>query len=138
MERYLLDTNVALFAVSEQIKEIDRRVTKIVSNYENLFYVSTVSVREIIHLCKRGKIRGRWKTAEDILPSIEAMGYEILPVKREHLVAYARLEPLASHNDPNDHMIISQAIAEKLTLISSDRKFEPYIKQKLKFIFNER
>lgn len=107
-------------------------------NYSNLFYVSTVSVRELIHLHKRGKIKGRWKKAEDILPSIEAMGYEILPVKREHLVAYSHLDLLINHNDPNDHIIISQAIAERMTLISSDRKFEPYVRQNLKFIFNER
>ncbi|MDR3365412.1 MAG: PIN domain-containing protein, partial [Prevotellaceae bacterium] len=62
---------------------------------------------------------------------------EILPVKREHLLTYARLTALANHNDPNDHIIISQAITEKMTLISSDRKFEPYEKQNLDFIFNE-
>ena len=33
-------------------------------------------------------------------------------------------------------VIISQAIAGKYTLISSDRKFESYTKQRLDFIFN--
>ena len=42
------------------------------------------------------------------------------------------------HNDPVDHIIISQAITERITLISSDQKFEDYIPQKLDFIFNSR
>ncbi|MDR3339481.1 MAG: PIN domain-containing protein, partial [Candidatus Symbiothrix sp.] len=95
------------------------------------------SIQEIIHLYKRGKIKTTWKKAEDILPNIE-MSFEILPVKKEHLVTYSKLSMAESHNDPNDHVIISQAITEKITLISSDHKFESYVKQKLDFIFNSR
>jgi hypothetical protein len=38
----------------------------------------------------------------------------------------------------NDHIIISQAITERMKLISSDRKFSFYLKQKLELVFNER
>jgi PIN domain nuclease of toxin-antitoxin system len=108
------------------------------TDYNNRFYVSTISIQEIIHLYKRNKIKTQWKKTEDILPAIEAANFEILPVKREHLIAYSKLATLESHNDPNDHVIISQAMAEKFMLISSDRQFERYVKQKLDFIFNSR
>jgi PIN domain nuclease of toxin-antitoxin system len=59
-------------------------------------------------------------------------------LNRSHLSIYANLDTVKGHNDPNDHIIISQAIADKITLISSDRKFMEYTKQNLSFIFNKR
>jgi PIN domain nuclease of toxin-antitoxin system len=91
----------------------------------------------MIHLHQRGRVRFAVKRTEDILAAVEER-FHLLPVKREHLVTYAALSTPADHNDPNDHIIISQAITEKITLISSDRKFEAYTRQKLKFIFNNR
>jgi PIN domain nuclease of toxin-antitoxin system len=137
MARYLLDTNIVLFSLHNS-KELDRKVKDRLEDYNNLFYVSMVSIQEIIHLYKRNKIVTNWKKAEDILPSIEALHFEMLPVKREHLVTYSKLSTLEFHNDPNDHIIISQAITERITLISSDHKFEDYTKQKLSFLFNSR
>ena len=40
------------------------------------------------------------------------------------------------HNDPNDRLIISQAITEKIPLISSDTKFPKYVKFGLDLIPN--
>ncbi|MDR3189131.1 MAG: PIN domain-containing protein, partial [Prevotellaceae bacterium] len=70
--------------------------------------------------------------------AIEKANFQLLPVKREHLLTYAALSTPKWHNDPNDHIIISQAITERMFLISSDRKFEQYINQDLHFIFNDR
>jgi PIN domain nuclease of toxin-antitoxin system len=137
MTRYLLDTNVVLFSIHNP-KEINRNVDDLLMDYNNQFFVSMVSIQEIIHLYKREKIQTNWKKVEDILPAIDAARFEILPVKKEHLITYSKLIPLNSHNDPNDHVIISQAITEKITLISSDRQFEHYVKQNLNFIFNSR
>jgi len=136
MERYLLDTNIVLFLLFNS-KELERDVWDILSDYNSRLSVSTVSIQEIIHLYKKGKIKTTWKSADDILPSIE-LNFEILPVKKEHLITYSKLSTPESHNDPNDHVIISQAITEKMTLISSDHQFEDYVKQKLDFIFNSR
>jgi PIN domain nuclease of toxin-antitoxin system len=137
MTRYLLDTNIVLFSLHNQ-QELDRNVWDILRDYNDKFYVSTVSIQEIIHLHKRNKIKTNWKKTEEILPSIEALHFELLPVKKEHLMTYSKLSTVEFHNDPNDHIIISQAITEKITLISSDRKFEDYTKQKLSFLFNNR
>ena len=136
--RYLLDTNIVMFYVLKP-KDLIRKVQHILNDYNNMFYVSTTSVKEIIHLYNSGKIKtGIWKRAEDIVLSIEDANFRLLPVKREHLVTYATLSTPTGHNDPNDHIIISQAIAEQMILISSDRKFEQYLKQNLHFIFNDR
>jgi PIN domain nuclease of toxin-antitoxin system len=137
--RHLLDTNIVLFLLSGQKeKELTTRVLDKLENHNNLFYFSTTSVQEIIHLYKKGKFKSVWKKAEDILPAILALNIELLPVKREHLATYATLSTMPGHNDPNDHIIISQAITERMKLISSDRKFDFYANQKLELVFNDR
>jgi PIN domain nuclease of toxin-antitoxin system len=136
MTRYLLDTNIVLFHLFN-LGRLENGVLDIISDYNVRLYVSTVSIQEIIHLYKRNRIETQWEKAEDILPSIEA-AFEILPVRKEHLITYSKLSTPEHHNDPNDHVIISQAITEKMVLISSDHKFEGYVKQKLDLIFNSR
>jgi len=135
MARYLLDTNIVLFSLFNH-DELENEVSCLLDDYNNLLFVSTISVQEIIHLYKKNRIKTNWKNAEDIVPSIESANIKILPVTNEHLMAFARLTVTAKHNDPNDQIIISQAITEKYTLISSDQKFESYTKQRLNFIFN--
>lgn len=135
---YLLDTNIVMFFFLNP-KDLIRKVQNRLNDSNNIFYVSTTSVKEIIHLYNSGKIKkSRWKRAEDIVPDIESAHFELLPVKREHFVTYATLSTPKEHNDPNDHIIISQAITERMILISSDRKFMQYINQDLRFIFNDR
>jgi PIN domain nuclease of toxin-antitoxin system len=51
-------------------------------------------------------------------------GFEIMPIKWEHLIALSSLEYI--HRDPFDRIIIAQAIAEKLPIVSSDSIFKQY------------
>jgi PIN domain nuclease of toxin-antitoxin system len=118
--------------------ELDRHVQEILDDLNNLFYVSAVSVHEILMLYNSGRFRKKWRDSSEIVPSIKAMNYQLLPVKWEHFAAYAALQPVANHNDPFDHLIIAQAIAERMPLISSDSKFKYYVNQKLTLIENER
>ena len=137
MARYLLDTNIVLFFLFNR-KDLEREVCDLLTDYNNQLYVSSASVQEIIYKYKRNKIKTNWKKAEEILPNIDDVNFDILPVKKEHLVTYSKLSILDEHKDPVDHIIISQAITERITLISSDNKFEYYIPQKLDFVFNDR
>ncbi|MDR0868128.1 MAG: type II toxin-antitoxin system VapC family toxin [Planctomycetota bacterium] len=136
-ERFLLDTHIAVYALANP-RELDRVVAGLLDDYADNCYVSTVSMREIIHLQKRGKIKSCGKKPEDIIFACEAAGFHFLPVNREHLRAYANLTTHPDHNDPNDHIIIAQAVVERMTLISSDSKFDFYTRQKLRLLFNRR
>ena len=51
-------------------------------------------------------------------------GFQILPIEREHLIVLSTLEFI--HRDPFDRIIISQAIAENMPLVSSDSVFKQY------------
>ena len=53
-----------------------------------------------------------------------------------HLEMLANLPLFPNHNDPNDRLIIAQAIRDRIPLISSDSKFNQYTNQGLELIFN--
>ncbi|MCL2650826.1 MAG: type II toxin-antitoxin system VapC family toxin [Candidatus Azobacteroides sp.] len=137
--RYLIDTNIFLFYASDR-EQLDKEILQILEDYENQIYISSESVKEVIHLFQQGRIQTKkWKSAQNVIKFIEdEIGFVIDYTQREHLQTLACLEPVKNHNDPNDRLIIAQAIAEKIPLISSDRKFELYRKQQLHFIFNRR
>ena len=65
----------------------------------------------------------------------EAM-VDILPISEPTVFTYSRLQlnEAQEHNDPSDHVIISHAITEHLTLLSSDEKFPFYRNQGLELI----
>jgi PIN domain nuclease of toxin-antitoxin system len=135
--RYLIDTNIFLFHLSND-HLLDENVRHIIDNYENSIYISSESIKEIIHLFQTKKIKTKsWKTYSDIFNSLDEFGFTIKYVNKEHLQTFASLERVENHSDPSDRLIIAQAITEKLPLISSDRKFEHYRKQKLNFIYNK-
>ena len=138
--RYYLDTNVLIFALLKGKRyELSRDVEDILDDYSNRFYVSSVAVQELIYAHKAGDIRDAdHKSVKDLFHSMEHLGVEIVPTNKYHLLKYAELETVAGHKDPNDHIIISQSIADKIPIISSDRKFKEYVGQGLQFIFNRR
>jgi PIN domain nuclease of toxin-antitoxin system len=120
--------------------EIHRDISELINDYSNTFYVSSIVVKEIIHLHKRGIIKeSRFKTTSDLLNAMKNTGIEVKLLNENHLLQYARMDiNVNEHNDPNDHAIIAQSISDKIPLISSDHKFKHYITQGLELIFNKR
>jgi tRNA(fMet)-specific endonuclease VapC len=137
--RYLIDTNIFLFLTTD-ITLLDNNVRNIFDDSQNVLYISAESVKELILFYRKQKNKTKfWLNETEMVLSIESeLNIKILPIKKEHLLTYARLEinKAQDHNDPSDHIIISQAITEKMPLISSDQKFQFYTKQKLNFINN--
>ena len=142
--RYYLDTNILAFILFYKDKEdnFDDNTALILTDYSNLFFVSTVVIRELLLLYKEGVFSSvtynTYKNYQAIFAAIEETGIEIKPVTKQHLFSYAALVLAENHKDPNDHMIISQAISDKIPLISSDKKFKLYATQGLQFVFNKR
>ena len=139
--RYLIDTNVLIFLILDK-EMIHRNVKQLFDDYSNSFYISAESVKELIVLVRNNKVRFKqWKTQVQMIEAIEhEFGIKILPIKKEHLLTYARItiNEAQDHRDPSDHIIISQAITEGIPLISSDHKFHFYTEQALDFVYNER
>jgi PIN domain nuclease of toxin-antitoxin system len=60
----------------------------------------------------------------EVMDKALTKGFKILPIKREHLIVLSTLELI--HRDPFDRIIIAQAIAENIPLVSSDDIFKQY------------
>ena len=138
--RYLIDTNIFVYMATDG-DLLCNDVATILQDYENTLYISTESVKELIVAYKnKGLCNKRWRTAKDMLSSIENdFNIKISHIKKEHLMTYANLQINNDfHKDPSGHLIIAHSITERMPLISSDRKFTFYTDQGLDLVFNER
>ena len=139
MRRILLDTCIVLYLILERDR-LNRDVEALLSDYDNQLCVSMESVKELIVAYRRKGIgRKIWKKEEDIIQMIkDDLCIQILPIREEHIRTYARLtiNEAQGHIDPSDHIIIAHAITEHIPLVSSDHKFDFYIKQGLDYICN--
>ena len=135
--RILLDTCVIIDWLTDT-DLFDDSVWDILNDPNNKLYVSTETARELIVSFNNKKLLSKyWKSAEEMLLAMkeEAM-VDILPITERTMFTYSRLvlNEAQDHRDPSDHVIISHAITERLTLLSSDNKFPFYHNQGLDLI----
>ena len=137
--RYIIDTHIFVWYVNEQ-DNLSKDVIAILEDYENDIFVSSETLKELVVLWnKKPHFRRWWKTPLIMLRSIEDISnFNILYLCKEHYETYARLQinEMQQHNDPSDHLIISQAICNRIPLISADTKFPFYRNQGLELIEN--
>ena len=133
--RYLIDTNIFIYMATDK-ELLSRDVSKILGDYENLIYISTESLRElVVHYNNKILLRKYWKTKYEMLQSItKKYGLQILPLTPDVMYTYGRMN--IYHNDPSDHVIIAQAMAMKMPLISDDNRFPEYRNEGLELIEN--
>jgi PIN domain nuclease of toxin-antitoxin system len=55
---------------------------------------------------------------------IDGNGFLVLPLQTEHAAVLTNLT--FHHRDPFDRMIIAQAIAEQISILSGDKEFDAY------------
>ena len=85
-----------------------------------LVFVSVVSAWEAA--IKIGL--GRLQIPEPFESGVEDSGFEKLPITFEQTERLVLLPP--HHRDPFDRMLVVQALAEGLTLVTRDRQLQPY------------
>lgn len=140
--RYYVDTNILIFLLWREREGLSPETLSLFSDYENTMLTSTVCVHELIHLLQIGKLplrRNKEKVdIKEFEEWLEMMSVQIKPVTIEHLRTLASLPLFPDHHDPNDRLIIAQAISDRISLVSSDRKFCKYQRYGLDFIANER
>lgn len=116
--RLLLDTHVFLWWRSEPDR-LSPAVQASIAEADMVF-VSAVSAWEAGIKAALGRLR-----IPDTLESgVLASGFEKLLITFSHAEKAAGLPP--HHKDPFDRMLIAQAQAEGLTLVTHDRLLEPY------------
>ena len=124
---YLLDTHTCIWAIAEQSK-LSPRVSQILKNPENSFWVSKISLFEVIIKIKIGKLPDFKTSFSEFVRSVYLSGYEMLPIKDEHLETYEMMDFNDDHRDPSDRYILASAHFENFAIISKDEKFRAYSK----------
>lgn len=142
--RAYLDTNIIAFLVGrDRGNSISHDVFAVINDYGTMLQVSSVCVQELVHLIQIGKVcipgfKDVRRAAEEALLRMEEMGIEMKPVTDLHIKTLIDLPFYNVHRDPNDRMIVAQAMTDRIPLISSDRKFSMYERYGLELIMNER
>ena len=111
--RLLLDTHVVLWCF-ENSRRLKPSVRQAITHGSNQVYVSAVTPWELIIKTALGKIQ----MPDDFESQLRSCGFATLPIQVKHALRIRALPEL--HRDPFDRMLIAQAIAEDLTLVSHD------------------
>ena len=121
--RVLLDTHALLWWLSDDVA-LTRPARKTIADTRNTLIVSAASAWEIGTKVRLGKLPTANDLAADFSVQLERDGFELMAISAEHAVR-AGLLP-GPHKDPFDRMLIAQAQAENLPLISNETLFESY------------
>jgi PIN domain nuclease of toxin-antitoxin system len=118
----LLDSHTLIWSIYTP-KLIPQKSLSLIESTENKSMVSIASLWEIAvkYSLKRLELS---KGLESFFNSVSEAELEILPISTSHILGIASLP--FHHKDPFDRIIITQAIAENLTIISKDRQFKNY------------
>lgn len=122
--RFLLDTQIALWAIQRSPKLGDKAAGTILRP-ENQLFVSAVSLWEIAikHQlpARRDPVPISARRAQSLF---EQAGYGILPVTASHATVVDDLPP--HHGDPFDRLIVAQAFTEPMRLLTRDARLKEY------------
>lgn len=116
--RLLLDTHVFLWwrADSNRLKRPARRAIAAA----DIVFVSAASAWEAAIKAALGRLR----IPASVESGVADSGFEKLAIAFSHAEIAGALPP--HHADPFDRMLVAQARSEGLTLVTHDRRLEPY------------
>jgi PIN domain nuclease of toxin-antitoxin system len=116
--RLLLDTHIVLWQLGGE-RDLAESATTAILSAQSL-HVSVVSFAEIGVKVSVGKL----DVPDGILDHILGAGLKVLALSPEHGLAVARL-PM-HHRDPFDRLLVTQAQAEDLTIVTADERIMRY------------
>ncbi|WP_028298938.1 type II toxin-antitoxin system VapC family toxin [Olivibacter sitiensis] len=119
---YLLDTHAFLWFINGD-KQLSGKARALIENPIHDRYISTATFWEMAIKLNLGKLQLDISFRELYL-EIEKNGFNLLPITIAHTESLISLE--LYHRDPFDRMLISQAMVDKLTIITADSNFEKY------------
>jgi len=120
--KIILDTHTFLWFVNDS-PELSNSAAELIESDVDL-WISIASLWEISIKVNLNKLDLPDDFDRFIPHQIAVNGIEILPINLQHLIALTKL--LLHHRDPFDRILIAQAIAEDVPIISIDKKFDLY------------
>jgi PIN domain nuclease of toxin-antitoxin system len=120
--RFLLDTHTLIWWMTRD-KQLSRAAYALIEE-DNLSFVSAASAWEIATKVRLGRLPAAAGLVQDFVADLAAQRIQILEISAEHGIR-AGLLP-GPHKDPFDRMLIAQALAEDVPIISNDRALDGY------------
>ena len=122
--RLLLDTHVLLWWLADD-SSLGEEAQARISDLGSAVFVSAATVWEVSIKRALGKL----ESPSDLLEQIEASRFEPLGISFAHAHEAGALP--RHHDDPFDRMLVAQAIAEDLTVVTRDERISQYLVQTL-------
>lgn len=119
----LLDTHTFLWWVAGDAA-LSPAARDAIADEDNSVYVSAASSWEIATKFRLGKLPGVAAIVGDLTAVLDTQGFRSLAVSFAHGAAAGRLP--GPHKDPFDRMLIAQAMADGLILVSNEEPFDAY------------
>ncbi len=121
--KLLLDTHAFLWYISDDPK-LPRYAYDAIRDKSNEVYLSVVSVWEALVKHKNGKLP--LPSEADKYIDASRMAHRIADLALDRQAVSHLLSLPAHHRDPFDRMLICQALAHELTVVTSDEVFGHY------------
>jgi PIN domain nuclease of toxin-antitoxin system len=118
----LLDSH-ALWWFLNGSDKMPKATKDIIHNDENMIYVSIATIWEIAIKTSIGKLDFDGGV-DGFIEAIEDNGFSLLAVDPKHIKAVAGLPFI--HRDPFDRMLIAQAVAEGMPIMTTDANVLKY------------
>ena len=115
MPNYLLDTNALLWLLWNDPR-LGPAARRIIADLVNQVFVSPVSIYEIAYKSAQGRLEK--PVPDDLTAAVIDRNFDLLRLTALHAERAGKLDYL--NNDPHDRMLVVQALAEGLTLITAD------------------
>jgi PIN domain nuclease of toxin-antitoxin system len=121
--RLLIDTHALLWWLSDD-PSLSAAARRAMAETSNVLLVSAASAWEIATKVRLGRLPGASELAADFQGFMLREGFTTLDITADHGIR-AGLLP-GPHKDPFDRMLISQAQAENVPIVTNERTFETY------------
>lgn len=121
--KILLDTNAFLWAITEDAR-LRKPQREAFMDESNGLYLSVASIWEILIKTGLGKLPLPTPAAPYVQKQMERNRIVSLGIQPHHLAELENLPPL--HRDPFDRMLIAQAKADGMPLMTGDKTMRRY------------
>jgi PIN domain nuclease of toxin-antitoxin system len=121
--RCLLDTHTLIWWMTND-PHLSKSAHSFIEEGDNTSLVSAVSAWEIATKVRLGRLPAAAGLIQDFVAGLARERMEILPVNADHGIR-AGLLP-GPHQDPFDRMLIAQALAENVPIVSNDKGLDGY------------
>ncbi len=121
--RLLLDTHAFLWWIGDDPR-LPPKARKLISGGRNEVFLSAASAWELAIKTSIGRLRLAENLEEFVTEHLAVNGFQVLPVHLRHALRVSTLPD--HHGDPFDRILVAQAQAEDLVLVSGDEQIARY------------